>query len=173
MSSGEEGSESSGRPDGGGSSAGRADDRARSNGMNGEHETPPDAVETIEPSEAELAASPAERQRFRRITAILAIVSALLLVMWWKTESGDFTFLLQPPSQDQDEISFAHDGKRLVLYCLVIAVVALVLFVARVVRRGALFSVLVALVGIAFIVGFCAWAYSGQDTMKVCLSVLR
>ena len=125
---------------------------------------PPDVVETAEPTTAELDAAPAERKRYRRITSIFAVVAALLLLMWWKTENGDFTFLLQPPSQDQDEISFAHDGKGLVLYCLVIAVVALVLFVARVVRRGALFGVLVALVGIAFVVGFCAWAYSGQDT---------
>ncbi len=126
--------------------------------------TPPDVVETVEPTSEVLGAAPAERQRYRRITSILAVVAALLLLMWWKTDSGDFTFLLQPPSQEQDEISVAHDGKRLVLYCLIIAVVALVLFATRVAVRGALFGVLVSLVGIAFIVGFCAWAYSGQDT---------
>ncbi|MDN5852867.1 MAG: ABC transporter permease, partial [Actinomycetia bacterium] len=109
-----------------------------------------------------LDASPAERKRYRRITAILAIVSVLLLLMWWKTESGDFTFMLQPASKDSDEISIAHDGKMLTLYCLIAAVVALVLFALRVIRRGPAFGVVMVLVGIAFVVGFCAWAYSGQ-----------
>ncbi|UYM03958.1 ABC transporter permease [Solicola gregarius] len=115
-----------------------------------------------EPAEAPV--SPAERSRTRRITTILAIATALLLLMWWKTESGDFTFLLQPTSSDTDEISVSTDGKRLVMYCTIIAIVGLVLFAAKLARRGALFGALMALVGVAFIVGFCAWAYSGQDT---------
>ncbi|HLR83585.1 MAG TPA: ABC transporter permease [Nocardioidaceae bacterium] len=124
--------------------------------------TPSTVTEVADSSTLE--ASPAERQRYRRITAILSVISALLLLMWWKTESGDFTFLLQPESTKSDEISISHDGKLLTLYCLLVAVVALVLFISRVVRRGPVFGVVMVLVGIAFIVGFCAWAYSGQDT---------
>lgn len=107
---------------------------------------------------------PAERWRYRRITGILTLAAVLLLVMWWKTDSGDFTFLLQPPSVDSDEISVSHDGKRLALYCTILAIVGLALFAGRVVRRGPLFILLVAVVGLAFVVGFCAWAYAGQPT---------
>ncbi|UPK76078.1 ABC transporter permease [Nocardioidaceae bacterium SCSIO 66511] len=132
-------------------------------------QSPDGGLQTSDPSptdppEEVVAASPVERSRYRRITTTLAIVAAVLLLMWWKTADGDFTFLLQPPSVDSDEISVSYDGKLLALYCLIIAVVALVLFATKVVRRGPLFAIMVALVGIAFIVGFCAWAYSGQDT---------
>ncbi|MGH3357270.1 MAG: ABC transporter permease subunit, partial [Nocardioidaceae bacterium] len=130
--------------------------------MSGEETASTASTATIEHPHRSEKAGPAERRRYRRITGTLAVVAALLLLMWWKTESGDFTFLLQPPSVDSDEISVSHDGKRLALYCTILAIAGLVLFAARVVRRGPMFLVLVAVVGLAFVVGFCAWAYSGQ-----------
>lgn len=135
--------------------------RSPSGEVNGEQA----AVDTQAPEQATAAgpSAPAERQRYRRITGILTVVTALLLLMWWKTESGDFTFLLQRPTAETDEISVSHDGKMLALYCLIVAVVALALFAGRIVRRGPVFTILMTLVGIAFVVGFCAWAYSGQD----------
>jgi len=107
--------------------------------------------------------SPVERRRYVRTVAILSVAAVLLAWLWVKTGPGDFTFLLQPATADSDKIEFRTGAKGLVLGCLLVALAALALFAARLVRSGPLFVLLVLLVGVAFVVGFCAWAYAPVD----------
>src|SRR5262245_8045133 len=119
--------------------------------------------------------SPAERRRYARIVVILSVTALLQLWMWLETASGDFTFLVQRASADQDEIKISYDGPTLALICLVVTIVVLAVFAAapslryrrpraaRLVQQGPLFVLLMILAGFAFILGFCVWVYSGQS----------
>ncbi|HYJ67188.1 MAG TPA: ABC transporter permease [Nocardioidaceae bacterium] len=117
------------------------------------------------------AVSPAERRRYARIVTILSITALLELWMWRETSAGDFIFLAEGTPVDPDRIEFTYDGQNLGLICLLVIVVVLAAFaaapmrrgspVADAVRRGPLFMFLMVMVGLAFVVGFCAWAYTG------------
>src|SRR5690606_22845751 len=107
-----------------------------------------------------------------RIVSILSVTALLQLWMWRETAPGDFIFLAEGTPVDPDRIEFSYDGRSLGLICLLVIVGVLVAFavaqrwrgapVADAVRRGPLFIILMILAGLAFIVGFCAWAYTGQ-----------
>jgi simple sugar transport system permease protein len=104
--------------------------------------------------------SPVERRRYIRTVVILAIAALLLVWLWIRTGGGDFTFLVQARSADNEEIAVSTGAKGLVLACVLVALTGLALFALRLVRSGPLFVLLVLLVGLAFVVGFCAWAYA-------------
>ena len=118
--------------------------------------------------------SPAERRRYARIVSILSVAGLLQLWMWVATSPGDFTFLVQPQTVDHNKIDISADGPTLGLICLLVTAIVLALFavaptlrdrspgVSRNLQYGPLFVALMILTGLAFIIGFCVWAYSGQ-----------
>jgi general nucleoside transport system permease protein len=130
------------------------------------------AVETTVASPPPDVVSPAERRRYVRIVTILAVVGLLQLWMWRETAAGEFLFLAEGTPVDPDRIEFSHDGRQLGLICLLVTVVVLALFalaplrrgspLADAVQRGPVFAVLMILVGFGFVLGFCAWAYTGE-----------
>lgn len=128
----------------------------------------------IESAEAPVAVvSPAERRRYIRVVSILGVAALLQLWMLVETADGDFTFRAQAASAEQDAIDLTLGGPMLATICLVITAVVLALVAAApalrrrigavaAVQRGPLFVGLAILAGLAFIVGFCVWVYSGQ-----------
>jgi general nucleoside transport system permease protein len=105
---------------------------------------------------------PAERRRRQRIAVIFGIAALLLLWMRIETAPGDVVFAPTSPF-DEKQLSEIHLPAALtVTICLVVAVVGTVLQ-AFGLLHGAVRGLVVALVSVAFMVGFLCWVYSGQD----------
>ena len=105
---------------------------------------------------------PADRRRRQRIAVIFGIAALLLLWMRIKTAPGDVVFAPTSPF-DEKQLSEIHlPAAQTVTICLVVAVVGTVLQ-ALGLLHGAVRGLVVALVGVAFMVGFLCWVYSGQD----------
>ena len=93
---------------------------------------------------------------------IFGIAALLLLWMRIKTAPGDVVFAPTSPF-DEKQLSEIHlPAAQTVTICLVVAVVGTVLQ-ALGLLHGAVRGLVVALVGVAFMVGFLCWVYSGQD----------
>ena len=91
-----------------------------------------------------------------------AVLALLLLWMRIETAPGDVVFAPTSPF-DEKQLSEIHLPAALtVTICLVVAVVGTVLQ-ALGLLHGAVRGLVVALVGVAFMVGFLCWVYSGQD----------
>jgi simple sugar transport system permease protein len=105
---------------------------------------------------------PADRRRRQRIAVIFGIAALLLLWMRIETAPGDVVFAPTSPF-DEKQLSEIHLPAALtVTICLVVAVVGTVLQ-AFGLLHGVVRGLVVALVGVAFMVGFLCWVYSGQD----------
>jgi ABC-type uncharacterized transport system permease subunit len=103
--------------------------------------------------------NPVETRRRIRVGVIVAIATLLMLWMWLTTKGGDVSFAPTSPF-DEHQLSPITFPAQLTAFISLGIVAGLGL--ACVYTRGPVAAGLGFLVGVAFLLGFLCWAYSGQ-----------
>jgi ABC-type uncharacterized transport system permease subunit len=103
--------------------------------------------------------NPVETRRRIRVGVIVAISTLLMLWMWLTTKGGDVSFAPTSPFDEHQlsPITFPAEQTALVSLGIVTG-----LGLVCVYTRGPVAAVLGFLVGVAFLLGFLCWAYSGH-----------